>query len=85
VPSPHSIARNVEKEMVSYLGKTSAEGIIAEVNPAIAEVMNAGNGQVISRLEAVSGKKVRVLAAEGVKYNAYKIKDEVKEEVLPVK
>lgn len=79
VPSPHSIARNVEKEIVGYLEKTTAEGIVAEVSPAIAEVMNAGNGQVISRLEASYGKKVRVLASDGIKYNAYKIKDEAAE------
>lgn len=76
VPSPHSIARNVEKEIVNYIGQTTAESILVEVNPIIAEVINAGDGQVISKLEAAYGKKVRVVAAESIKYNAHKIKDD---------
>lgn len=77
ISSPYSVARNVEKEIVRYLGQTMAESVQVDVHPLVADVFAAGGGESLSRLEAAYGKKVYIRAADGIKYEESKIRDKV--------
>lgn len=73
--SPESIARNVEKEISSYLSQTIAQAISVDVHPSVAAVLNGVDKENIIRLENTFNKKICIRASDEVKHDDMKIKE----------
>jgi ribonuclease G len=56
--APETVARNAEKEIISFINHSTAEAIQIEVHPAVGALLTGESGNILSRIENTYGKKL---------------------------
>lgn len=73
--SPEAVARNVEKEISRYFGKTIANAIQVEVHASVAAVLQEDGSESFSKMEETYGKKIILKPSDNMKHEEIRIRD----------
>ena len=73
--SPETIARNLEKEIIRFLGQSIGNAVQVEVHPAVAAVLKGAHNEHIAKMEKVYNKKVVIKGSNDLRHEEIRLKE----------